>query len=608
MPPFKPNLAVNNSLKKSNLVTLRTDLKSLRYGSDRPGGGSSGQPYIQTRIPSSNLVSLNPDTFGGAGNTNPIYGVNSTGGLDFPIRGGTIEVNLGSQTFTLSSRIDKERIRKFYDDDPRGATFKRKQIELQLTNPITQTGNSFFKLGSEFSNLGVRGLLQNNRVYNNGKNTLTSVGLSGTGLRATRQGLIPIDTQAKYYFDVVSAESRLSTYEVTNTNRLLILNNLKMTSGATFNNPFAGIGQANRLGISLNKNLLFDYLTGPGSVYGLGKTTIKRSKDSDTRGAATKYTSMKGMTYDNIISQNLNNTTDGIRTTKIQAGYATGSVDTREKIYSYNVGSRNKSDKINFSAIVSGVSEDPWNDPNKVNKDLIKFGFECINNNAPQAFTFLQFRAYLDGGISDSNQGEWGSFRYVGRGEEFFTYQGFTRTISFAFKIAAQSADELLPIYDKINYLVSQVYPDYSPTTNIMRAPIVRVTIGDYLYRVPGILQNVNIQIDQATSWEIRQLDEKGDMLGELPQQLSVNITFKPILDELPKRSTGLRSETSLIANKKLSELNNLDTIKNSKLNYDINAIKSQIKMPTLPNKLNFESKSPFSKNDISNNFIGPIE
>jgi hypothetical protein len=211
---------------------------------------------------------------------------------------------------------------------------------------------------------------------------------------------------------------------------------------------------------------------------------------------------------------------------------------------------------------------------------LVKFGFECIDNDNPISSTFLQFRAYLDGGISDSNQGEWNSFRYVGRGEEFFTYQGFTRTITFAFKIAAQSSDELLPMYNKINYLVSQVYPDYSPINNIMRAPLVRVTIGDYLYRVPGILQNVNLQLDQATSWEIRQTDEQGNLLGELPQQLSVNITFKPIMDELPRKSPSIYS-SNLIANKKNAELNQ-KYIMDDKLNADIGAIKSQIIMPPL--------------------------
>ena len=33
------------------LIDLKTNLKSLKYGSDRQGGGSSNQPYIVTAIP-----------------------------------------------------------------------------------------------------------------------------------------------------------------------------------------------------------------------------------------------------------------------------------------------------------------------------------------------------------------------------------------------------------------------------------------------------------------------------------------------------------------------------------------------------------------------------
>ena len=29
------------------LINLQTDLKSLKFGNDRPGGGSSGQPFIK---------------------------------------------------------------------------------------------------------------------------------------------------------------------------------------------------------------------------------------------------------------------------------------------------------------------------------------------------------------------------------------------------------------------------------------------------------------------------------------------------------------------------------------------------------------------------------
>lgn len=42
------------------LLDLKTDLKSLRYGQDTPGGGDSGQPYIKSKIPEG-LTSKSPD-------------------------------------------------------------------------------------------------------------------------------------------------------------------------------------------------------------------------------------------------------------------------------------------------------------------------------------------------------------------------------------------------------------------------------------------------------------------------------------------------------------------------------------------------------------------
>ena len=54
------------------LVDLRTNLKSLRYGKDKIGGGSSNQPYITRDI---------PDSFSDVGRT---------GGPDVLLRGGTL--------------------------------------------------------------------------------------------------------------------------------------------------------------------------------------------------------------------------------------------------------------------------------------------------------------------------------------------------------------------------------------------------------------------------------------------------------------------------------------------------------------------------------------
>ena len=54
------------------LVDLTTDLKSLRFGKDRIGGGSSNQPYIKSSFPES------------------LSNTDNTGGPDFLLRGGIL--------------------------------------------------------------------------------------------------------------------------------------------------------------------------------------------------------------------------------------------------------------------------------------------------------------------------------------------------------------------------------------------------------------------------------------------------------------------------------------------------------------------------------------
>ena len=65
------------------LVNLKTNLKSLRFGKDRPGGGSSKQPFIQ--LP---YFPYNTTVNGGDALT-PIKteDLGRTGGPDFILRG-----------------------------------------------------------------------------------------------------------------------------------------------------------------------------------------------------------------------------------------------------------------------------------------------------------------------------------------------------------------------------------------------------------------------------------------------------------------------------------------------------------------------------------------
>jgi len=167
-------------------------------------------------------------------------------------------------------------------------------------------------------------------------------------------------------------------------------------------------------------------------------------------------------------------------------------------------------------------------------RDLIKFRFQVIT---PESTTHLYFRAYLDS-LSDNFSGNWNSFNYAGRGENFHTYQGFDRQISLGFKIAAQSRWEMRPLYQKIVHLASATAPTYNGA-GFMRGSLVKLTVGDYIYEVPGYLGSVNYTWNKDYPWEIAMTNpEKGNDdidLQELPMVLDCQVNFTPIHNFVPQ-------------------------------------------------------------------------
>ena len=112
----------------------------------------------------------------------------------------------------------------------------------------------------------------------------------------------------------------------------------------------------------------------------------------------------------------------------------------------------------------------------------------------------MLFRALLTD-ITDNPNPSWNTINYVGRGEPFYIYNGFERTVSFTFQVAAVSEEEMKPLWQKMNYLYSNVMPDYSD--NIMRGPYMKLTIGNYMYRQPGVIKGLTYTIDNKSPWEI---------------------------------------------------------------------------------------------------------
>ena len=185
----------------------------------------------------------------------------------------------------------------------------------------------------------------------------------------------------------------------------------------------------------------------------------------------------------------------------------------------------------------SNVAQDDEKDVN----DLVKFRIAVMDSNGTSTKTFIHFRAFLDA-ISDNYTADWQSHKYVGRGENFYTYSGFDRKVSLGWTVYAQSREELIPMYKKLNYLASSLAPDYN--NGFMRGVLVQLTIGGYLYNQPGFITSLTYELSEQSTWEIgindagfTEPDNRGDdYVKELPHMIKVTgFNFTPIHTFIPQ-------------------------------------------------------------------------
>ena len=178
-------------------------------------------------------------------------------------------------------------------------------------------------------------------------------------------------------------------------------------------------------------------------------------------------------------------------------------------------------------------------DGNKEGRDIIKFRFHIVT---PGEEKILYFRAFLDT-FSDTYTGQWNPTKYIGRAEDFQVYGGFQRKISLSFKIAAATRVEMKPLYQKMLYLASSTAPTYADSGQFMRGTIVKMTVGDYVYELPGVMNSVNYSWNVEYPWEIAMLEPEGGQgdqeMQELPMIMDCQLDFTPIHTFTPE--TGLK-------------------------------------------------------------------
>jgi hypothetical protein len=373
--------------------------------------------------------------------------------------------------------------------------------------------------------------------------------------------------------------------------------------------------------ISSNPNEILNYGGGPGSILGVGKTSIKRYSftDEGKTKAATAPKSTKnvyGKTFfpnitpaqtvlggvfalGNAYRSNLyTNTNSGldfdkvgndifkgkyyvldsstvfkktkyelssentqisdfrtqIPSTQIFAGgkknilsaapdYATKNIENRvnlgdpgkrsKDVSSYTKGTGDKltRDLINAHPLYKSDKADHGGDRN----DLVKFSIGIIDNEFPDQRVYIHFRAFLDS-MDDQYNATWENFKYMGRGENFYKYNGFTRTVNLSWTVAAQSKEELIPMYQKLNFLASSLTPDYSPN-GYMRGNLAVLTVGGYLFEQPGIINSINYSVPTESPWEIGISDTAGfdHTVKEMPHIIRVTgFSFTPIQEFVP--------------------------------------------------------------------------
>jgi len=518
----------------SQLVNLKTDLKSLKFGHDRPGGGDSGEPFVQADIttgtiltttkkgavrllvaselaPLSNL--LLPTSPAGIGTVSNV--ATELINTDSFIRGGLVG-------YTQASINQNNRVGGFISSSPKGTAFllNRSLFLVDKATGLTASGVP----------LAPNQLL--NTAIQKGK---AAIGLSQTNINYNR-ALGASDV----YFS--AAESRN-------------LNNISLFSTV--------------LGFSLSK---------PSQIDQYPENVKKELKDGG--GFLSKLFSSQNRRYSNAIkaalekqqtrnNYNLVNNTEStnipivdrnsgiiipsgreiIPTKPFNPKYNNGRY-TIEIPKPWNTAHRKKHigsglqdtinltpvfDKLAISSPDSSLTIDKKPLPSDITiNDLVKFRIYAVDSSNPTEGQLMVFRAYITE-FSDGTEATWNEIRYAGRGEPFFIYNGFSRTINIGFKVAALSSEEMNPMYQKLNFLMGNVMPDYGNDGNgeFMKGPFVRMTVGNWIDKQEGILRNVSYTIPNDSPWEVGFPISKDSGLPisplVLPHIVDVKMTFIPI-------------------------------------------------------------------------------
>ena len=548
------------------LVNLTTNLKSLRYGKDTVGGGNSNQPYVTRAIP------------------NSLDDVGRTGGPDFLLRGGTL----------LPRRIgnDVSRLAQMFFDfkSPAGPLFIAKQNVLSLTNVNGEAG--FEDPARLIMNQGVytplEAIIQAGtnaigiHVPKQGFNPFDNLNPDGPknfGFASARNQPLAFPTYLRTIMPDGIKRSRLENLANTKINNIASPNEqnlitysggpgstlgvgktrIPITSRTTFKPDdinFWGSGITKTIGKSaLSYNELFNVSSDPLNKFlsplsfaGFGFTGIPLIPSATIPRVPSSQGGMD-LTNPNFqqtlgVSQTRPATLAWEFNKKFEQRVNLGNPSKRGNLSSYTIGKRgintpisgSVSDNSGYQNAVDKINAFPLYQSSRVTKDntkndFVKFRIGVIDNDRPSKKTFIHFRALINT-LSDSYTSTWDPHKFMGRSEEFYTYSGFGRTVSLDWTVAAQSKQELIPMYQKLNYLASVCAGDYS-NVGYMRGNLISLSVGGWFQEQVGFMSGITLDVPQESPWEIG-ITDAGNLTSLGTGDSKREINSDPSVQEMP--------------------------------------------------------------------------
>ncbi len=226
------------------------------------------------------------------------------------------------------------------------------------------------------------------------------------------------------------------------------------------------------------------------------------------------------------IKRNVEDQADNIKSAAELLKQANNSLLDKRNLSKFDVNAFNNLGVDPVNMIPYGTREEAkYNGKDEETLDFIPFRFEDSDKK------LIVFRAILSG-ITDTFTPEYTSERYVGRPDSVYVYQGTQREISFTFDIYPKSDQELVLLWEKMNYLAGLTYPDWTASSfggQSMITPFCKLTIGDMYKNTSGYISSLTYTVQDTGTWETTWC--------KLPKYIQAACNFTYVGDRLPAKN-----------------------------------------------------------------------